>query len=694
VTDVVEGEVVSPEEFARSFRPRAVVVESARLAGSDVVTVARVTRRAISHDRTRAVCREIAYIPGGVRAGWSYYRQNYTSARYITQIDAAYASGDMERAERLTAAMEAERGRRWSRLVDVVKLLVQAVKVLPWLALIAVFGLLGFGILLAVGGKDASLVLAPFRWIVAGVALAIWLFTISAAVLPWALCGLVVLCLWAAGRRAGNVPEFLAPAAEREARREEITPALAVMAFRDLGIAELRKRILALPDNGAPMISQIRPAGCGVEFDATPPRGSTSTAVILSRHDRLSENINRHPHEVHLSVPQNQPGTVRVWAADPGALDEPIGASPLVYDDEIKADYRRGAAPWGMTLRNDPAEIRLYQIHLLITGKSNQGKTASLRALALWLALDKRPELRIADLKGMNPTTKRSDWAMFEGIATEFIAGPTDDHVAEATEMLERVVAEMNRRIQRGGNWDPLIAIVDEAQVAYMCPAKGPDGRPYGGSKNTSRFLTAVRQIQNQGRAVDVLLWEGTQDPTNQNLPILAREGAHLRICLAVGTEEKSRMALGDNAVEGGAAPHRLRPGLDKGTVVVAGDGAPLSAGQASVTIRTHFIDDKDATAIANRAKKLRGPLVPRPPEEERDLLEDVFELMGDAEQVPAATMARLLHPVDRRYAVMDGVQLKARLDDLGALVTKNKGVPMVYRSRIQAAMESRGEGA
>jgi S-DNA-T family DNA segregation ATPase FtsK/SpoIIIE len=260
--------------------------------------------------------------------------------------------------------------------------------------------------------------------------------------------------------------------------------------------------------------------------------------------------------------------------------------------------------------------------------------------------------------------------------------------------MLERVVAEMNRRIQRGGNWDPLVAIVDEAQVAYMCPAKGPDGRPYGGSKNTSRFLTAVRQIQNQGRAVDVLLWEGTQDPTNQNLPILAREGAHLRICLAVGTEEKSRMALGDNAVEGGAAPHRLRPGLDKGTVVVAGDGAPLAAGQASVTIRTHFIDDKDATTIANRAKKLRGPLVPRPPEQERDLLEDVFELMGDADQVPAATMARLLHPVDRRYAAMDGVQLKARLDDLGALVTKNKGVATVYRSRVEAAMEARGECA
>jgi len=694
MTEPVPAVLVSDEEFARRFNARQAVAARANVARSDVVTVARVTRRVATHDRTRAVCREIAYIPGGVAAAAKWWRENCTGAGYQRAIRDAEAKGDYEAVIQLRKLADDERHRRFERIMTYIRAPQELLKALVVIAVVAVGGLLLLGVAAALAFGDPTLATGPIRAVMWAVATAVWLCTVGGSLLVGGLCGLVVLCLWAAGRRAGNVPEFLAPAAEREARREEITPALAVMAFRDLGVAELRKRILALPDNGAPMISQIRPAGCGVEFDATPPRGSTSTAVILSRHDRLSENINRHPHEVHLSVPQNQPGTVRVWAADPGALDEPIGASPLVYDDEIKADYRRGAAPWGVTLRNDPAEIRLYQIHVLITGKSNQGKTAALRSLALWLSLDKRPELRIADLKGMNPTTKRSDWAMFEGIATEFIAGPTDDHVAEATEMLERVVAEMNRRIQRGGNWDPLIAIVDEAQVAYMCPAKGPDGRPYGGSKNTSRFLTAVRQIQNQGRAVDVLLWEGTQDPTNQNLPILAREGAHLRICLAVGTEEKSRMALGDNAVEGGAAPHRLRPGLDKGTVVVAGDGAPLSAGQASVTIRTHFIDDKDATAIANRAKKLRGPLVPRPPEQERDLLEDVFELMGDAEQVPAATMARLLHPVDRRYAVMDGVQLKARLDDLGALVTKNKGVPMVYRSRIQAAMESRGEGA
>ena len=35
---------------------------------------------------------------------------------------------------------------------------------------------------------------------------------------------------------------------------------------------------------------------------------------------------------------------------------------------------------------------------------------------------------------------------MFDGLATVLIQGPTDDHVIEATEMLEGAVEEMNRR--------------------------------------------------------------------------------------------------------------------------------------------------------------------------------------------------------------------------------------------------------
>jgi S-DNA-T family DNA segregation ATPase FtsK/SpoIIIE len=426
-----------------------------------------------------------------------------------------------------------------------------------------------------------------------------------------------------------------------------ITPSLVVTALRDLGLTPLKNAIKAMPDAGAGMLSLIRVAGCGVELDVALPSG-TETADIRKRQSRLAENLHRHEHEVHLTIPRKA-RTIRIWAADPGALDEPIGPSPLVYAPDLRADYDRGGAPWGQDLRGDPVSVALYQRHVLVTGVSNQGKTAALRALALWLALDPRVTFQIGDLKGVG------DWAMFAGLAETLIEGPTDAHVALVVDMVEAAVDEMERRIlaPKGTKWDPLIVIVDEAQVAFMCPAKGPDGRPYGGTKATSRFFMAVRKIHNQGRAVDVLMWEGTQDPTDENLPKIVREGAHLRASLVLGSESQARMALGDAAVDGGAAPHTLRQGLDKGTLVVFGDAIRRPPGQTSTTVRTHFIDDEPAEEVAERAKARRGAVSTADgsrADEPRDELADLSDSLRGEERAATTTVLGRLAEIDRRY--------------------------------------------
>jgi S-DNA-T family DNA segregation ATPase FtsK/SpoIIIE len=188
---------------------------------------------------------------------------------------------------------------------------------------------------------------------------------------------------------------------------EPITPSIVVKALRDLGIAPLRNAIKEMGDAGASMLGPIRIAGCGIEVDVTLPSG-VSTDEVQKRRRKLAENLSRHEHEVFITIPPAA-RTVRLWVADSGALDEPIGPSPLTTDDTLTANYAKGRAPWGQDLRGDAAMLSLFQRHLLITGLSNQGKTAALRALALWLALDRTVEFRVADLKGAG------DWAMFNG---------------------------------------------------------------------------------------------------------------------------------------------------------------------------------------------------------------------------------------------------------------------------------------
>ncbi|MFF5508101.1 FtsK/SpoIIIE domain-containing protein [[Kitasatospora] papulosa] len=653
---------------------------------------ARGIRTVATHETTKTACRATArhglYVLGGTRIMARRTWEGRTASRYERMLRAAEAAGNMEAATEWEERGQRFRQERHRRRMDLLTAPMDAAKGIAAGLGIGAGGLLLLGIMLAVANKDWTDIGAPtmalielVRWIVLIITVT-WgpLVTIG----PWA----VLLGLWAVGKNQQAAPQWALPANVRSGEGEPITPSIVVLALRNLGVAPLRTAIKEMGDAGASMLGPIRIAGCGVEVDVTLPSG-VSTDEVQKRRRKLAENLSRHEHEVFITIAEAA-RTVRLWVADSGALDEPIGPSPLVTDPDSKADYKSGKAPWGQDLRGDAAALSLYQRHLLITGLSNQGKTAALRALALWLALDRTVEFRIADLKGVG------DWGMFDGLATVLIQGPTDDHVIQATEMVEGLVAEMERRIQAppGTKFAPLVGIVDEAQLAFMCPVVDSEKRPYGGSKATSRYFMAVRKVHNQGRAVDVILWEGTQDPTDQNLPKLVREGAHTRASLVLGTESQARMALGDKAIDGGAAPHLLRQGLDKGTLVVASDGIAIPAGQASITVRTHYIDDDQALEIANRARALRDGVTTLHVIEQgevRDPLTDIAAVIGDTNRVLTQDVLQRLSVLSEdSYGSWTHADLKRVLDGTAAEPYKSDGRMVVGRERIARALANR----
>ncbi|RAG83559.1 hypothetical protein DN069_21425 [Streptacidiphilus pinicola] len=246
----------------------------------------------------------------------------------------------------------------------------------------------------------------------------------------------------------------------------------------------------------------------------------------------------------------------------------------------------------------------------------------------------------------------------------------------------------------KGTKFTRLILVVDEEQVALMCPEEDELKRPYGGTKKTSRFFRAARKINNQGRAVDVLLWQGTQDPTDQNLPKLVREGAHIRASLVVGTESQARMALGDKAIDGGAEPHKLRQGLDKGVVVVAGDGVKLEPGQASITVRTHYVDTDQAHEIAERAKARRSAVATKThvePVAQVYPLADIAAVLGDVPRMKTVNVLHRLTELNRgEYEDWTPQDLKAFLAEVGCEPHKSNGNPVVDRDRVLEAIADR----
>ncbi|WP_327402320.1 FtsK/SpoIIIE domain-containing protein [Streptomyces sp. NBC_01288] len=655
----------------------------------------RAVKTAVTHDTTksaaRAVARHSLYTFNGGRIVARRAWDGKTGARYERMIRAAEVAGNLEVAEEWEDRLQRFRQARHHRRMDLLHSPVEAAKGVGVGAAMSVGVLVALGVVMAINNHDIRDVITPLKATIEFIATLIRIVQIiwPTAIVLGPLFAL--LALWTVGSKQQAAPQWALPANVRNGEGEPITPSIVVKALRDLGVPALRNAIKEMGDAGASMLGPIRIAGCGVEVDVTLPSG-VSTNEVQQRRRKLAENLTRHEHEVFITIPEAA-RTVRLWVADSGALDEPIGPSPLVTDETLTANYKTGRAPWGQDLRGDGAALSLYQRHLLITGLSNQGKTAALRALALWAALDKTVEFRIADLKGAG------DWAMFEGLATTLIQGPTDEDVIAATEMVEGLVEEMEQRLEQRRRdpstvFEPLIGIVDEAQVAFMCPAKDDDKRPYGGSKATSRYFMAVRKVHNQGRVVDVLMWEGTQDPTDQNLPKLVREGAHTRASLALGTESQAVMALGEKAVNGGAAPHLLRQGLDKGTLVVASDGIAIPKGQSSITVRTHFIDDAGADAITERAKALRnGVTTLRAVDrgEARDPLADIDAVAGDGKRAFTQDIIKRLAALSEdAYGAWSFGDLSRVLESYGIEAYKSHGRMVVRRDDITAALAER----
>ncbi|MFE7446843.1 FtsK/SpoIIIE domain-containing protein [Streptomyces chartreusis] len=667
----------------------------------------RIAKAALDDERVRTTgriaVRHASYIAGGTKVIGRRVWDSRSSARYERMIRAAEAAGLLEEVKEWETRAQAYRAARHRRRLDMLQLMIQAPKAIAFATTGAAGLLLMVGILLAWGSGDIADVLTPIETVIDLVQLlaflggVIWDPFLFAA--PW-IC---LAAVWAVGQHQHTAPQWALPASARTFG-DAITPSIVVVAFRDLGISPLRKAIDGMGDIGAAMLSPIKIAGCGVEVDVTLPTG-VSTEEIQNRRRKLAENLNRHEHEVFITIPP-APRTVRLWIADSGALDEPIGASPLMLDEHAEADYYTGSAPWGQNLRGDAVGVSVFQRHILLTGLSNQGKTAALRALALWLALDTTVDFYIADLKGVG------DWRGFLGLAQVLIQGPTDEHVALATDMVEWGVEEMQRRIallEESGATDgvtremartdprfrPIVLIVDEAQVAYGCGAKSPDGRPYGGSKATSRYFQAVKKIHDQGRAVNVTIWEGTQDPTDENLPKRSREGNHIRGSLVLGTESQAKMALGEAPVDAGAAPHKLRRDIDRGMLVVTG-GVKMEPGQVSVTVRTHFISGEDAIALTDRAKARREAVatvhkleVARPV----DHLSDLVTAVRGEKRVRTTEVIHRLKALDHGvYEHWNGGNLKALLAEYGEETGTIDGYPVVKLESIERAIEQRAK--
>ncbi|WP_018683669.1 FtsK/SpoIIIE domain-containing protein [Actinokineospora enzanensis] len=600
------GEVLTAEESAALDRRLA--AQSVRGRAGELVRVVR------AHPASGQAARGARV---AARAGWTVAQGHLSWARRAGQ---ALTHGHVREQVRLArAAGDSVALAEWTERLDALKNgRAQRVRGLPatlWAGLRALLVAVTVlaGVLLLCG---VAIQLTPGGWgwadwwtllgDVAGV-LGV-LATIAMHLIVWGGLPALLVAAWREGRRAAPAPRWLVSRTERAEMDSEITEDLITRALAHVKIVALTG---FLKQGGKlEYLIQPREQGGGTYTQIRLPLGVIAAELLDSRKvELLAGNLGRHKHE---TWPQRDPDAdarvLDLWIADKGTMDRPAPPWPLLEDGQV--DVFRDRVPFGVTMRQEQVAMGMLQKHHLYGATSKQGKTTTVRLLALGLALDPTVELRIADLKG------DGDWKMFTPRVATYIEGSTQEDAEATCAMLEWGVAEMERRYQakseqnivgaitrelsrrKGSGFHPIYLIVDECQVLYGAE------HPIGGTKNDARAAKTAKRLHDQARAVNIHLIQATQRPDDRTLPVRVREGAHVRCSLNVPNEPTARMILAD-AVDRGARPQDLRPGADAGTVVATGEVEDIPAGQAFIIVRTHYVSTQDAYRVVDRAMQI-----------------------------------------------------------------------------------------
>jgi S-DNA-T family DNA segregation ATPase FtsK/SpoIIIE len=163
--------------------------------------------------------------------------------------------------------------------------------------------------------------------------------------------------------------------------------------------------------------------------------------------------------------------------------------------------------------------------HVLIAGTTGSGKTALARAMIASLALHNRP----SNLQLVLIDPKRRGFQTFEGLPHLLV--PVLDEVDAMVGMLERLVAEMERRDQQGRSSPRVVVFVDELADLLM-----QGGRP---------AEAALTRLSQRGREAGIHLVGCTQKPTAAVIGSLVKSNFPIRLVGRVSSPEDAKVAAG-----------------------------------------------------------------------------------------------------------------------------------------------------
>lgn len=283
-----------------------------------------------------------------------------------------------------------------------------------------------------------------------------------------------------------------------------------------------------------------------VRFHVTTPLGVTVRKVAsLSEEIALSLGaptcrIQRHQGQVEVEVPRAEGQVVPLLPLCQRLVARGVGGH---------AAFPPHTAVLGLDQEGVPLLLRLPSpnvAHVLIAGTTGSGKTALARTIVASLALNNSQrslQLVLIDPKGRG-------FQPFEGLPHLLV--PVTTRVEEALPLLQRLVAEMERRDAEARSEPRLVVVLDE--LADLVQVGGRE------------MEAALTRLTQRGREAGIHLVACTQKPTAAVLGGLMKSNFPVRIVGSVPSPEDAKVATG----RGGTGAERL---LGQGDFLVVAQG-------------------------------------------------------------------------------------------------------------------------
>ena len=638
--------------------------------------------------------RHVRHVVVGARIYAGRRRDARSTARHERMMRIAETNGDHASALEWETRAAAFRKERHARRMALLRAPIYGAKAAIHLVGIIGGALVALGIILAVTSGNPHEAGVPlhvaFRvvWWVCWAVDVGWRPTLAAAPV------LILGSLWALGRAHAPLEPVLYADDEAGDGRELVPDESAILAaLRNLNLGPMNKAVregwrprwvLGAVEDGAGWHSQLLlPQGVTVE-------------MINGKKTTLASNLLRKPIEVWPTEPENRPGVLDLWVANPGALTGAVPPWPLLKTGTC--DYFKGV-PVGVSLRGRPIIAPLFQKNYMIGGIMGTGKSSSTRDILLGAMLDPLVDIDVYVM------AYNADYDPMARRLRTLVKGDEDEDIEAAVKALRRLRTQVTIRGQileqagemkvtrelakRDKRLRPLVCVFDECHEMF-------EHKEFG-----AEAAELAVKVMKKARKLAITLIFVTVSPAKDSIPKEITRNTSNRVAFAVGDHFANDSILGTGRHRAGVTATKLNPAVDIGTSMTVGFSA-----EPFEVLRWHLVDYSpergvdEITPVVDRALKLLdgqqvAALDQAPAEDVVDPIADIASLLGDAARMRTQDVLEGLRAMrPGHYRDLDFGKLTAILRDAEAEPHKSTGISTVDARKVRTALAKRAEDA